>query len=173
MFLCPVTTGVAASHVQGFLGRLLDTALAGTGALLDVADVYVVPNMNPDGSFRGQYCGTYYTSTAAHIIPVLRHILYQYCGKGLGFSKWRQQHDLMCFLSGPKPRRYRRCWVQPLESRIKKFRSNFVYDLFSRTHTHKRCRVQPEPCVGRAAHRRVPRSGGRSQGTEQILGGCI
>ena len=72
MFLCPVTTGVAASHVQGFLGRLLDTALAGTGALLDVADVYVVPNMNPDGSFRGQYCGTYYTSTAAHIIPVLR-----------------------------------------------------------------------------------------------------
>ena len=33
--------------------------------------------------------------------------------------------------------------------------------------------VQPEPCVGRAAHRRVPRSGGRSQGTEQILGGCI
>lgn len=38
---------------EGFLQRLLDDADPASRALLDRAVVHVVPNMNPDGSFRG------------------------------------------------------------------------------------------------------------------------
>jgi murein tripeptide amidase MpaA len=38
---------------EGFLDRLLDDADPASRALLDRAVVHVVPNMNPDGSFRG------------------------------------------------------------------------------------------------------------------------
>lgn len=38
---------------EGFLERLLDDADPASRALLERAVVYVVPNMNPDGSFRG------------------------------------------------------------------------------------------------------------------------
>lgn len=39
--------------VDGMLERLLDTADASARVLLDRATLYVVPNMNPDGSVRG------------------------------------------------------------------------------------------------------------------------
>ncbi|EKE78122.1 MULTISPECIES: M14-type cytosolic carboxypeptidase [Oceanibaculum] len=39
--------------VEGFLDRLLDPADAASRALLERAVLYVVPNMNPDGSRRG------------------------------------------------------------------------------------------------------------------------
>lgn len=39
--------------MEGFLGRLLDAADPVARALREHAVVYVVPNMNPDGSFRG------------------------------------------------------------------------------------------------------------------------
>lgn len=38
---------------EGFLNRLLDFQDAASRALLDVATVYIVPNMNPDGTVRG------------------------------------------------------------------------------------------------------------------------
>ena len=38
---------------EGYLTRLLDTSDALANDLLDKATFYVVPNMNPDGSFRG------------------------------------------------------------------------------------------------------------------------
>jgi len=39
--------------VEGFLDRLLDAADGVARALLDHATIYLVPNMNPDGSVRG------------------------------------------------------------------------------------------------------------------------
>lgn len=39
--------------IEGFLNRLLDTQDPTSRALLDRATFYVVPNMNPDGSVRG------------------------------------------------------------------------------------------------------------------------
>jgi len=39
--------------VEGFLDRLLDPEDGVSRALLDHAVIYLVPNMNPDGSFRG------------------------------------------------------------------------------------------------------------------------
>ncbi|WP_095506889.1 M14 family metallopeptidase [Paraferrimonas sedimenticola] len=39
--------------VEGFMQRLLDPDCARARQLLDLADVYIVPNMNPDGSVRG------------------------------------------------------------------------------------------------------------------------
>ena len=39
--------------MEGFLGRLLDRKDPVSEALLEKANFYVVPNMNPDGSFRG------------------------------------------------------------------------------------------------------------------------
>ena len=39
--------------MEGYINRLLDHNDAVSGALLDVADFYIVPNMNPDGSVRG------------------------------------------------------------------------------------------------------------------------
>lgn len=44
---------MASWWAEGFLGRLLDEDDALAAALLDVAVVHVVPNMNPDGSRRG------------------------------------------------------------------------------------------------------------------------
>lgn len=39
--------------MEGFLKRLLDESDASASTLLSKANLYVVPNMNPDGSFRG------------------------------------------------------------------------------------------------------------------------
>jgi len=39
--------------MEGWLNRLLDDSDATSVALRTLADIYVVPNMNPDGSFRG------------------------------------------------------------------------------------------------------------------------
>lgn len=39
--------------VEGFINNLLDSDCANAKALLDKANFYIVPNMNPDGSVRG------------------------------------------------------------------------------------------------------------------------
>ena len=39
--------------MEGYINRLLDHNDAVSAALLDAADFYIVPNMNPDGSVRG------------------------------------------------------------------------------------------------------------------------
>ena len=44
---------MASWWMEGFLERLLDEDDAVSRALLDKAVFYVVPNMNPDGSYRG------------------------------------------------------------------------------------------------------------------------
>jgi len=44
---------MASWWMEGWLDRLLDTNDATSLALRDIADIYVVPNMNPDGSYRG------------------------------------------------------------------------------------------------------------------------
>jgi murein tripeptide amidase MpaA len=41
--------------IEGLLSRLLDERDAFAGALLDKAALYIVPNMNPDGSARGNF----------------------------------------------------------------------------------------------------------------------
>lgn len=38
---------------EGFIARLLDQDDALAQSILDMADIYIVPNMNPDGSIRG------------------------------------------------------------------------------------------------------------------------
>lgn len=53
---------MASWWVEGWLNRLLDRNNATSVALRDIADIHVVPNMNPDGSYRGHLrtnaCGT-------------------------------------------------------------------------------------------------------------------
>ena len=44
---------MAAWWMEGWLERLLDSNDASSRALRQIADIHVVPNMNPDGSFRG------------------------------------------------------------------------------------------------------------------------
>lgn len=44
---------MASWWVEGWLERLLDPSDATANALRDMADIHVIPNMNPDGSFRG------------------------------------------------------------------------------------------------------------------------
>ncbi len=44
---------MASWWMEGWLDRLLDSNDATSVALRDIADIHVVPNMNPDGSFRG------------------------------------------------------------------------------------------------------------------------
>ncbi len=44
---------MASWWVEGWLNRLLDRDDATSVALRDIADIHVVPNMNPDGSYRG------------------------------------------------------------------------------------------------------------------------
>lgn len=44
---------MASWWVEGWLNRLLDRNDATSVALRDMADIHIVPNMNPDGSFRG------------------------------------------------------------------------------------------------------------------------
>jgi murein tripeptide amidase MpaA len=39
--------------VEGFLNRLLDTTDSLSSKVLEQANFYIIPNMNPDGSFRG------------------------------------------------------------------------------------------------------------------------
>lgn len=44
---------MASWWVEGWLNRLLDQNDATSVALRDIADIHVIPNMNPDGSYRG------------------------------------------------------------------------------------------------------------------------
>jgi len=44
---------MASWWMEGWLNRLLDESDATACALREIADIHVVPNMNPDGSFRG------------------------------------------------------------------------------------------------------------------------
>ncbi|MCL4139451.1 UNVERIFIED_CONTAM: hypothetical protein GTU68_012192 [Idotea baltica] len=44
---------MASWWVEGWLERLLDDTDATSLSLRDMADIHIVPNMNPDGSYRG------------------------------------------------------------------------------------------------------------------------
>ncbi|CAE7824537.1 unnamed protein product, partial [Symbiodinium microadriaticum] len=65
--------------MEGFINRLLDTADAQVRKLLEEATVYLVPNMNPDGSVRGHLrtnaCGANlnreWTTTGSYEAPTL------------------------------------------------------------------------------------------------------